>query len=126
MARAAARIGGITFVDLYADYPRFDIDINIEQQRLLDHDVILFQFPVFWYSTPSILKDWQDLVLEHGFAYGNNGDKLSGKHMLLAATESPGFPQCRAEHTRLSKALPYHRVMNFSFFHIHSGKLIKG
>ena len=86
MARAAERVNGITFVDLYADYPRFDINVNIEQQRLLDHDVILFQFPVFWYSTPSILKEWQDLVLEHGFAYGSNGDKLTGKHMLLAVT----------------------------------------
>jgi glutathione-regulated potassium-efflux system ancillary protein KefG len=86
MARAAARINGITFVDLYADYPRFDINVRIEQQRLLDHDVILFQFPVFWYSTPSILKEWQDLVLEHGFAYGKDGDKLTGKHMLLAVT----------------------------------------
>ncbi len=86
MARTAARIDGISFVDLYADYPRFDIDVNVEQQRLLDHDVILFQFPVFWYSTPSILKEWQDLVLEHGFAYGKDGDKLSGKHMLLAVT----------------------------------------
>jgi glutathione-regulated potassium-efflux system ancillary protein KefG len=86
MARAAARIDGISFVDLYADYPRFDIDVNVEQQRLLDHDVILFQFPVFWYSTPSIVKEWQDLVLEHGFAYGKDGDKLTGKHMLLAVT----------------------------------------
>lgn len=86
MARAAKSVNGITFVDLYADYPRFDIDVNVEQQRLLDHDVILFQFPLFWYSTPSILKEWQDLVLEHGFAYGKNGDKLSGKHMMLAVT----------------------------------------
>ena len=75
MARAAARIDGITFVDLYADYPRFDIDVNVEQQRLLDHDVILFQFPLFWYSTPSIVKEWQDLVLEHGFAYGKESTK---------------------------------------------------
>lgn len=73
MARAAERVAGITFVDLYAEYPRFDIDVEREQQRLLDHDVILFQFPVFWYSTPSLLKEWQDLVLEHGFAYGAGG-----------------------------------------------------
>jgi glutathione-regulated potassium-efflux system ancillary protein KefG len=86
MARAAARVQDITFVDLYAEYPRFDIDVAVEQQRLLDHDVILFQFPVFWYSTPSILKEWQDLVLEHGFAYGKNGDKLNGKRMMLAVT----------------------------------------
>jgi putative NADPH-quinone reductase len=86
MARAAERVPGITFVDLYADYPRFDIDVAREQQRLLDHDVILFQFPVFWYSTPSLLKEWQDLVLEHGFAYGVGGDKLRGKICMLAIT----------------------------------------
>lgn len=86
MARVAAGVSNVSFVDLYAEYPRFDIDVSREQQRLLDHEVILFQFPVFWYSTPSILKEWQDLVLEHGFAYGKNGDKLKGKKMLLAIT----------------------------------------
>jgi putative NADPH-quinone reductase len=86
MACAASALDGISFVDLYRDYPRFDIDADIEQQRLLDHDVILFQFPMFWYSTPSIIKEWQDLVLEHGFAYGTGGDKLKGKTMMLAIT----------------------------------------
>ncbi len=84
MFRQAETVEGITLVDLYAEYPRFDIDIDREQQRLLDHDVILFQFPLFWYSTPSILKEWQDLVLEHGFAYGTGGTKLAGKQMILA------------------------------------------
>lgn len=86
MAKAASAVEGITFVDLYCDYPRFDIDVNAEQQRLLDHDVVVFQFPVFWYSTPSILKEWQDLVLEHGFAYGSGGDRLCGKRLMLAVT----------------------------------------
>lgn len=86
MARAASNLDGVTYVDLYEDYPRFDIDVDTEQQRLLDHDVILFQFPLFWYSTPSIVKEWQDLVLEHGFAYGSGGDKLAGKRMMLAVT----------------------------------------
>jgi putative NADPH-quinone reductase len=86
MARAAAAIDGVTYVDLYHDYPRFDIDVNIEQQRLLDHDVIVFQFPLFWYSTPSIIKEWEDLVLEHGFAYGHDGDQLAGKCMMLAVS----------------------------------------
>ena len=86
MADVAAAVDGITFVDLYRDYPRFDINADVEQQRLLDHDVILFQFPMFWYSTPSIIKEWQDLVLEHGFAYGAGGDKLGGKTLMLAIT----------------------------------------
>ncbi len=84
-ARCSA-IDDITLVDLYAEYPRFEIDIDREQQRLLDHDVILMQFPMFWYSTPSLLKEWIDLVLEHGFAYGHEGDKLTDKVMMLAVT----------------------------------------
>ena len=86
MARAAAAVEGITYADLYRDYPRFDINVDIEQRRLLEHDVILFQFPLFWYSSPSIVKEWQDLVLEHGFAYGADGDRLADKRMMLAIT----------------------------------------
>ncbi len=65
MARAAARISGITFVDLYADYPRFDINVKIEQQRLLDHDVILFQFPVFWYSLINFLTFRSGVIIQN-------------------------------------------------------------
>ncbi|MCG6902486.1 MAG: NAD(P)H-dependent oxidoreductase [Rhodobacter sp.] len=86
MFAASATVEGITRVDLYAEYPRFDIDPDREQQRLREHDVILFQFPLFWYSTPSILKEWQDLVLEYGFAYGTGGTALAGKRMMLAIT----------------------------------------
>ncbi|MEM6706346.1 MAG: NAD(P)H-dependent oxidoreductase [Acidobacteriota bacterium] len=86
MVEAARGVEGLTFVDLYADYPRFDIDVDREQQRLLEHDVIVFQFPLFWYSTPALIKEWQDLVLEHGFAYGAGGDRLAGKRVQLAVT----------------------------------------
>ena len=86
MWRAVRDLEGVTPVDLYAEYPRLDINIEREQQRLLDHDLILFQFPLFWYSTPSILKEWQDLVLEHGFAYGDGGTALKDKRMMLAIT----------------------------------------
>ncbi len=91
LSQTAKQLGDITFVDLYAAYPRFKIDIDKEQQRLLEHDVIVFQFPLHWYSTPSLLKEWQDLVLEYGFAYGPGGDKLAGKTCLLAVTA--GAPQ---------------------------------
>ena len=83
---AAQTLDDITRVDLYAEYPRFDINTDREQQRLLEHDIILFQFPLFWYSTPSIVKEWQDLVLEHGFAYGSGGTRLAGKRLMLALT----------------------------------------
>lgn len=74
----------VTAVDLYAEYPDFNIDIEREQQRLIDHDVVVFLFPLYWYSTPSILKEWQDLVLEYGFAYGHEGTALKDKLFLCA------------------------------------------
>lgn len=82
----ARGVGGITRVDLYAEYPRFNIDIDREQDRLKAHDVIVFQYPLFWYATPSLLKEWMDLVLEHGFAYGTGGTALKGKTMLVAVS----------------------------------------
>lgn len=86
LAEAVQSIDQITFIDLYARYPRFNIDIDAEQQLLLEHDIIVFQFPVFWYSMPSLLKEWIDLVLEYGFAYGTGGDKLAGKWLLPVLT----------------------------------------
>ncbi|EDK29131.1 putative NAD(P)H oxidoreductase [Vibrionales bacterium SWAT-3] len=79
-------IDGVTCVDLYAEYPTFKINIDREQKRLLDHDIIIFQFPLYWYSTPAILKEWQDLVLEYGFAYGTDGNELEGKKFLCSIT----------------------------------------
>ncbi len=42
---------------------------------------------LYWYSTPAILKEWLDLVLEHVFAYGHEGTKLHGKIFFPALTE---------------------------------------
>lgn len=86
LANIAATTEGVTFVDLYAEYPRLKINIDQEQDRLLAHDAIVLQFPLFWYSTPAILKEWQDLVLEYGFAYGKGGTALEGKVFAPAIT----------------------------------------
>ena len=86
MMRATSSMEDVTLVDLYAEYPDLVIDIDREQQRLVDHDVIIFQHPLYWYSTPAILKEWQDLVLEFGFAYGTDGTALHGKLFLNALT----------------------------------------
>ena len=97
MFEAAGDIEGVTRVDLYAEYPDFQIDIDREQQRLLAHDVIVFQHPLYWYSTPAILKEWQDLVLEHGFAYGTGGTALTGKIFFNALTAGGLQAAYRAE-----------------------------
>lgn len=91
LANAAARTQGVTLVDLYGEYPDYDIDVDREQARLREHEVIAFLHPLYWYSTPAILKEWQDLVLEYGFAYGTEGMALHGK--LFFSTLTAGGPE---------------------------------
>lgn len=76
---AIRALEGVTINDLYEAYPTLAIDVEREQELLLTHDVIVFQHPFYWYSAPAILKEWQDLVLEHGWAYGEGGTRLRGK-----------------------------------------------
>lgn len=74
------------FHDLYEAYPDFYVDVGYEQDLLLRHELILWQFPLYWYSTPPLLKQWIDLTLEHGWAYGSNGIFLRGKRLQVVAT----------------------------------------
>lgn len=90
LVREALEVAGITFHDLYEEYPTFDIDVPREQELLLAHDLIVLQHPFFWYSTPAIVKQWEDLVLEHGWAYGSTGDALRGKRLLSLVTTGGG------------------------------------
>lgn len=84
LLKRARNLGGITVHDLYEHYPDFDIDVREEQRLLLRHDIIIMQHPFYWYSTPAIIKQWEDLVLEHAWAYGSKGKMLTGKRLLNA------------------------------------------
>jgi len=42
--------------------------------------------PLYWYTTPALLKHWFDVVLTKGFAYGEGGTALHGKTCLWAVT----------------------------------------
>lgn len=95
----AQSIFHVTTVDLYKEYSDFKIDTVKEQQRLLTHDVIVFLFPIYWYSTPALLKEWQDRVLEYGFAYGSTGDKLHGKSLLCATSTGSDISSYRNKET---------------------------
>jgi glutathione-regulated potassium-efflux system ancillary protein KefG len=79
MLKKVEGLSHVTVHDLYACYPDFFIDVDAEHQKLLDHDIIVFQFPMFLYSCPSLLKEWLDRVLDKGFAYGE-GAQLKGKY----------------------------------------------
>lgn len=60
-------------------------DIKLEQEKLLRADLIIFQFPLWWYSVPAPLKGYIDRVFTVGFAYGGNS-LLSGKKVLISTT----------------------------------------
>jgi glutathione-regulated potassium-efflux system ancillary protein KefF len=77
---------GIQIRSLYDLYPDFDIDVPAEQAALSAADVIVWMHPVFWYSVPGLLKHWFDQVLAHGWAYGEGGSALRGKHCLWVTT----------------------------------------
>ena len=84
LVAAARGVAGVAVHDLYEAYPDFDVDVAAEQARLLAHDTIVLQHPLYWYSIPPLLKQWIDLVLEHGWAYGSAGTALRGKRAASA------------------------------------------
>lgn len=94
-SRANARLlahvpGNVTFHDLYECYPDFDVDVATEQARLLAHDVVVWHHPLYWYSAPPLVKQWIDLVLAFGWAYGPGGTALRGRTLFHVVTTGGG------------------------------------
>ena len=86
LADALRPLPGLDLRSLYDLYPDFDIDVAAEQAALLRARLILWMHPVYWYSVPGLLKHWFDQVLAPGWAYGEGGAALEGKHCLWVAT----------------------------------------
>ena len=80
------RLPKAEIVQLDTLYPDFRINVQTEQQRLLKADIIVLQFPIFWYSAPSLLERWMEETFQHGFSHGSTGDKLFGKKLILSFT----------------------------------------
>jgi glutathione-regulated potassium-efflux system ancillary protein KefG len=76
----------VTLNDLYEQYPDFNIDVNREQELLLTSQVIVWHHPLYMYGAPALLKQWIDLVLEHGWAHGREGDFLKNKIVFNTIT----------------------------------------
>ena len=80
--------------DLYGLYPAGTIDeagVAAEREALEAHDLIVFQFPVYWYSCPALLRTWTDEVYGLGWAYGGEralpgepGRMLANKRFAVA------------------------------------------
>jgi glutathione-regulated potassium-efflux system ancillary protein KefG len=80
------RVEGVTLHDLYEQYPDFNIDIESEKELLLTHQIIIWHHPLYMYSAPALLKQWIDLVMEHGWAHGRGGDNLKDKIIFNTLT----------------------------------------
>lgn len=73
------------------------LDVTEEQRKLAAADLVVLQFPLWWYGPPAILKGWFDRVLTNGFAYGPSDAEtglplrygegpLSGRRALVIVT----------------------------------------
>lgn len=106
----------ITYHHLETTYPDENINRQAEQALLVAHDRIIFQFPLYWYSSPPLLKKWQDEVLTEGFAYGVGGQALVGKELGLVLTvgiAEQAYQAGGTEQFALSQLLiPYQAVVN--------------
>lgn len=90
LIRAATDLPHVTFHDLYEAYPDFQIDVPHEQALLTEHDIVVLQHPFYWYSIPALLKEWIDLVLQYGFAFGSHGLALQDKGLMQVITMGGG------------------------------------
>ena len=85
-ARAETLGDDVTVRYMYDIYPDQKVDVAAEQAALETADRVVLQFPMYWYSTPALLKQWQDDVLLYGWAYGSTGKALAGKELLVAVS----------------------------------------
>ncbi len=102
-------------VYLDALYPDFNIDVEREQRRLVEADTVVFEFPFWWYSAPSLMRRYFELVLAHGFAYGSTGTALHGKKLVMSFTA--GAPEAAYtpegyQHYTMDQFVPQFRALS--------------
>lgn len=70
----------VTVHQLYDAYPEKTINIEYEQGLVTEHGRLVLQFPMQWYSTPSLLKQWVDEVFTTAWLFGPGGRTGVGKN----------------------------------------------
>jgi glutathione-regulated potassium-efflux system ancillary protein KefG len=114
LLKEADKLPFVTVHDLYQDYHDFYIDIAREQALLREHEMVIWQHPFYWYSAPPLLKQWIDMVLEFGWAYGPGGTHLSGKKIMsvisTGGNEEAYTPAGHHGHSIDDFLLPFHHT----------------
>lgn len=107
-----------TVHELYKTYPDGKIDVEKEQKLIESHGSLVLQFPIYWFSSPPLLKKWLDEVLTQGWAFGSNGgDRLSNRKVALAvsagAKQSDYSSSGRYRHTLEQLLIPFITTLHY-------------
>ncbi|MFD1317478.1 NAD(P)H-dependent oxidoreductase [Loigolactobacillus zhaoyuanensis] len=107
--RQGANLADATWRPLQAPFT-----LATEQAKLLSAERIIWQFPLYWYSAPAILKSWQDQVLTSEFALRQQS--LAGKELGIVVTtdtKASAYQSGAAEQFTLAELLrPYQALAN--------------
>lgn len=81
---------GVYVYNLYDQEPPFNVE---EWVRIVsDASAIIYQFPLYWLSAPSLLKRWQDEV----FTFLSQTPAVVGKPLLVVTTAGSEFEAYRS------------------------------
>ena len=94
-------------------------DIQAEIDKLLACDLLVLQFPLWWFSTPAILKGWIDRVFVNGLVYGKgrrfDAGGMRGKRALVSITTA-----CSPEMVQADGLLAH---LDINLWHLQHGTL---
>lgn len=128
--QTATALDFVTGRDLYENYPDLYVDVAVEQHLLRQHELIVFQFPLYWYSAPALLKEWIDCVLKSGFSHGDGERALEGKDFMLAVTSggaASSYEMGERHGASLSSYLaPFEQTARFCGMNIRAPFIVQG
>lgn len=104
--------------NLYDIYPDEKIDVEAEQKIIEQFDKIIFQFPIYWFSSPPFLKKYLDEVLTYGWAYGSESgykvaDKKIGFTVTTGISEQDYSKEGRYKYTLDELLRPFEVTVNY-------------
>ncbi|MCO7260390.1 NAD(P)H-dependent oxidoreductase [Dickeya zeae] len=117
LANSAESLPDVNVRYLYDLYPDGKINVEAEHTELENADRIVLQFPMQWYSTPPLLKQWLDDVLTFGWSHGGETQALRDKKFMLAVSlggaESAYQPDGAAGHTVGEYLLSFETISSY-------------
>jgi NAD(P)H dehydrogenase (quinone) len=93
----------------------FSPAITSEIKKLLACDLLILQFPLWWFSMPAILKGWIDRVFAYGVTYGPAVKFAARKAMVVTTTGGPSESYTAAKRGTVDDYLKHLLVGSLQF-----------